>query len=298
MKIQAADGWELELEVEEAVGEPVAVAVLGHAMMVDRRSMDRPVGEGFASTLRQAGIRVIRFDARGHGGSANPGEGRELSWTYDELVRLDLPAVVAYARESSPDLPLGVIGHSLFGHVAMASAGTGAYARPPDWHVLMAANTWMPSLEPSRLRRGRKGLQVSVMRAITAMAGRFPSRRVRMGPADEARPYIQDISGFWTRDRWSSRDGVDYLAAARQVRGPVLSVLGEGDALLAHPVGAGRWAAHIGEDGAETWRAGVGRYGLAHDPDHMGLVTDVRCRSLWEAIGGWVEEKTAPPRVE
>ena len=129
-------------------------------------------------------------------------------------------------------------------------------------------------------------------------AGRFPSRRVRMGPADEARPYIQDISGFWTRDRWSSRDGVDYLAAARQVRGPVLSVLGEGDALLAHPVGAGRWAAHIGEDGAETWRAGVGRYGLAHDPDHMGLVTDVRCRSLWEAIGGWVEEKTAPPRVE
>ena len=75
MKIQAADGWELELEVEEATGAPVAVAVLGHAMMVDRRSMDRPAGEGFASTLREAGIRVIRFDVRGHGGSATPPEG-------------------------------------------------------------------------------------------------------------------------------------------------------------------------------------------------------------------------------
>jgi predicted alpha/beta hydrolase len=298
VKIQAEDGWELELELEEAVGEPIAVAVLGHAMMVDRRSMDRPAGEGFASTLRRAGIRVIRFDARGHGGAATPPAGRELSWTYDELVRLDLPAVVAHAREISPGLPLGVIGHSLFGHVAMASAGTEAHAQPPDWHVLMAANTWMPSLEPSRLRRVRKGLQVSVMRAITASVGHFPSRRVRMGPADEARPYIQDISGFWTRDRWGSRDGVDYLAAARLVRGPVLSVLGEGDALLAHPEGARRWASHIGEAGAEVWRVGVGTHGLNHDPDHMGLVTDLRCRPLWEAIGGWVEEVIASLRVE
>ena len=75
---------------------------------------------------------------------------------------------------------------------------------------------------------------------------------LRLGPADEARPYIQDISGFWRRDRWGSRDGVDYLASARQVVGPVLSVFGEGDALLGHPEGASRWARHLGAEGAEV----------------------------------------------
>jgi len=119
-----------------------------------------------------------------------------------------------------------------------------------------------------------------------------------MGPADEARPYIQDISGFWTRDLWGSRDGVDYLAAARQVTGPVLSVLGEGDALLAHPEGATRWASHIGEAGAEVWRAGSGTHGLQHDPDHMGLVTDLRSRPLWREIGRWIEASVLSPVVE
>ena len=291
MKVQTPDGWDLAIEVEEAMGEPIAIAVLGHAMMADRRSMDRPAGEGFASTLRKSGIRVIRFDARGHGGSSTPPAGRPWSWNYDELVRQDLPTVVAHARRMEPTLPVGVIGHSLFGHVAMASAGSGAYEEPPDWHVLMATNTWLPSLEPSTVRRWRKSFQVHVMRGITAIAGRMPARTLRIGPADEAKPYIQDISGFWLRDRWGSRDGVNYLETARQVSGPILSVLGEGDALLGHPVAASQWASHLGPDGAQVWQVGAGTYGLSHDPDHMGLVTDHRCQPLWEAVGQWIADQ-------
>jgi predicted alpha/beta hydrolase len=333
MKVRTADGWTLDIERRPARTAARAAALLGHAMMVDRRSMDRPSGEGLASLLQARGIEVFLLDFRGHAQSG-PGPAEGGTWAYDDLVRFDLPAAVAAVRDTvagfvpeptlraavraatfgskppvrergagaASGLPLVFVGHSLAGHVAMAAAGSGAYAcqnacAPPDAHVLLSANTWLPQLEPSAWRRARKAFQVAMFRAIARAAGRFPSRRMRQGPADEALPYCEDLARFWRSGRWDSRDGRhDYLAGMGAVKGPVLAVIGRGDSLLAHRVGAIAWARHLPEPALDLRVTGVGDgSGISWNPDHMGLVTDPRSRPVWEEIARFILARAADP---
>ena len=285
MKVVAADGWTLDVLRIPATSPRRGVAVLGHAMMVDRRSMDRPEGAGFASLLASRGWEVWLADLRGHGRSGpTPEEGG--SWTYDDIIGLDLPALVAAARAGGEFVWL--VGHSLAGHASIGAVAAGLYDQAPDGHVLLAANTWVPELEPSFRLRRKKGLAVGAFWLIRHAFGRFPSRRLRVGPADEAGPYVADIVRTWRRG-WRSRDGRhDYFAGMGRVRGPVLNVVGRGDRLYAHPSGASRWTARI--PGAEFWLVGTGERGLPFDPDHMSLVTDARAHSLWSDIADWMEE--------
>jgi|TARA_B100001964_G_C13934065_1_gene465899 hypothetical protein len=122
------------------------------------------------------------------------------------------------------------------------------------------------------------------------MTGHFPSQRLGVGPADEARPYIEDLTRYWVEDSWSSTSGVDYLEAAKQITEPVLSVLGGGDELLGHFEAATRWAQRIGPHGAEVWLVGQGDPGLDFDPDHMSLVADLRSISVWNRVLKWMDD--------
>ena len=151
-RIRTTDGWELDLLRVPAEGPARGAALLAHAMMVDRRSMDRPSGDGFASHLARAGWDVYLLDVRGHGASGPRAE-EGGSWTYDDIVQRDLPAAVAAVRERQEMGPVVVVGHSLCGHASPAAEGCGFYPRPPDAHVLLSANMWLPRLEPSSLRR-------------------------------------------------------------------------------------------------------------------------------------------------
>ena len=90
--VPCEDGVVLQVERIPARGRARGVAVVLHAMMVDRRSMDRPTGAGLASTLASEGWEVWNADFRGHGGSV------AAQWSYDDLVLRDVPALVAAAR--------------------------------------------------------------------------------------------------------------------------------------------------------------------------------------------------------
>ena len=68
MKVDAADGWSLDVS-RIAAKRPIGAALLLPAMMVDRRTMDRPPGRGLGSTLAAAGWDVYLGDFRGHGRS-------------------------------------------------------------------------------------------------------------------------------------------------------------------------------------------------------------------------------------
>lgn len=57
------DGWTLHGEGILPDRPPVACAVLGHAMMVDRRTMDRGQA-GLGTTLAERGIATLNFDLR------------------------------------------------------------------------------------------------------------------------------------------------------------------------------------------------------------------------------------------
>ena len=281
MKVSTDDGWTVDVDFRPHRGARKGAVVVLHAMMVDRRSMDRPLGQGLASCLSNQGWDVYLADFRGHGQSG-PGPKLGGRWSYDDLVYRDVPALVTAARQQGG--PVYVWGLSLGGHVSAASAGVGACE--PDGLVLLSANVWMPGLEPSRLRRRVKGAQMALFRWITEMRGHFPSRRLRMGPANESLEYVRDLHRFWRSDSWCSRHGEDWLHGLSTYGGRVLAVVGKGDRHLAHVEGARRWVEHFPEP--TFWHVGVRDHGLTIAPDHVGLGADPRCRPLWLSAERWM----------
>ncbi|MEZ4319818.1 MAG: alpha/beta fold hydrolase [Myxococcota bacterium] len=280
--VRTDDGVTLGAKVTEAVGDPVANVLVLHAMMVDVRSLDRPPGAGLASTLAGAGFRVHRADFRGRGMSPFAGD-----WSYDDLVYRDVPALVRGVAASAgvPEDAVWVVGHSLGGHVTAASWATGSVRI--RGLVGMGANVWMPSLEPSRRKRLAKRAGMAAMRASLRLFDRVAAKRVNMGPVDEAPGYGRDVLGFWTRDAWMDRSGRDWLAALRTLEGPFLSVVSEGDALLASPAGARAWAEHA--PGCEVWQLRDGDHGMSRAPGHMEMGVDGGSVALWEAIARWMK---------
>jgi len=285
--VETADGWSLGVRVHR-VEDPRGSIVLGHAMLVDGRSVDRPPGAGLASFLAGEGWEVWVPDLRGRGLSG-PTVAQGGVWSYDDLVRFDLPALVAAARGSVAGA-CWVVGNSLTGHVSAAAAGTGAYADPPDGHVLLSVNTWVAALEPSRWMRLRKATGSTLFGVLARGLGRIPGRLLRIGPVDESGEYGRDLHRFW-RSGWRSRDGVDYLASLASVRTPVLALLGAADRYLAAPAAARAWVGHFG--GEVVCRVlGRGDEGLTFDPGHMTLVTDPRSRPAWALAARFMAERS------
>ncbi|MDF1562108.1 MAG: alpha/beta fold hydrolase [Deltaproteobacteria bacterium] len=285
------DGWTLQLRRHAAAGEARAAVLCLHAMMVDGRTFERR-GEGLAATLGARGLLPLVADLRGRGGSGPPVE-RGGRWSYEGFAHQDLPALFAAAREAAPGLPLFVVGHSLGGHLAIAAV-TRDPSLAPAGFVLLSTNIWLPSLDRHPLRRLERHAQMAVFDAVGVALDHFPSRRLKMGPIDEAAPYVNDLARFWWEDRWGSAPGEDYLQAARAIEAPALCVFGRGDRLMAHEAGGRAWAARIGKEGAEVWLEGRAS-GLPFDPGHMEVLTDPRARPLWERLASWILQRCEAP---
>ncbi|MGZ3428506.1 MAG: alpha/beta fold hydrolase [Polyangia bacterium] len=276
--VVCADGWRLagELVVD---APPVAVAIVGHAMMVDRRTLDRPRGRGLVSSLAARGVACVVADLRGHGRSG-PRADEGGDWSYDDLVEHDVPTLVAFARSRFPDLPLTCVGHSLFGHVSLAHL-----ARHPDADVdalvLLAVNVANPSWRRRTLDDARRRIGIEAMGLLGRLFGRLPARRLRYGSDDEAGGYVRDFVRNGRARRWLARDGFDYWDALARIDRPLYALVGAGDRFMSPPEDARAVAARV--PGAQ-FRV-VGRAsGLAFDPDHMGLVLDERARPAWDQV--------------
>jgi predicted alpha/beta hydrolase len=282
-----SDGWTLRGEVSIPVGAPRAVAVLGHAMMVDRKTMLRgPDRPSLGRTLGEHGIETLAFDLRGHGESA-PSARDGARWSYDDIVRQDVPALVAAARARAGShtaaLPVVLVGHSLTAHAGLIAAGRDPELAP-DAVVALAANLWAPRFDPHPLRLARKAALLATWGAITAARGHFDPRRFRLGSEAEPWPYVHQFLRFFFANRLASADGrEDYGAALARVRIPVLAISSTGDRLLAHPRAVERFLAQM-RNAPVTHRVVRGE----RAPDHMGLCVSPSQRPLWEEIAGWV----------
>lgn len=287
--VPTPDGWALGVRVIPAVGPRRGVALLLHAMMVDGRTFLMAGEDGLAGTLAAHGWEAWVADFRGHATSGpTPVEGG--SWTYEDLVALDVPALVAAARARGAG-PVVLLGHSLGGHVSAAAIG--ARRAEVDALVLLAANIWRPSLEPSRRLRVVKGATIRAFAATAGLVGRYPARLLGHGPADEAAPYCADLARFWTTDAWTPRGGaVDWTTGLARVACPTLQVHATGDRLLGAQAGARAWAAPIPR--LESWVVGGGACGVAADPTHVGLVTSSACLPVHHAIAGWLGRVVTP----
>jgi predicted alpha/beta hydrolase len=272
---------------------PRAGAVLAHAMMTSRRSMDRPQGHGLASTLAGQGIAVLNFDLRAHGESG-PSAREGASYAYDDFANRDLPTIVGFARTALPRLPLAVVGHSLGGHAALFAAALHPSAAP-DGVAAIAANIWLPSLEPSLARRAAKRLIFASWWIATRARGYFDPRPFGLGSTAEAKAYIQQFVENYAADRFTSLDGrIDYLAALKKLSIPVLSISSEGDRLFAHPASVARFLSRIERADVTARVIRAADVGEAA-PDHMELVTRASSRPIWLSIAAWVQKLRPAP---
>lgn len=265
LEIHTSDGAVLRALVDDPPDAvPMrATLVLAHAMFARKSSFGRRDRPGLSSALAARGFRTIAFDFRGHGDSTTRRE-----WGYDELVRVDLPAVVECARARGDDKPLIVVGHSLGGHVALAAQGTGRIAA--DAIVAVAANVWLRELERSRLRWAAKTAIARAMLVVAERAGGIPARRLGIGSDDASRRYLDDLFRGVTDGAWRSADASDdYLAALTNVNVPVAVVLGARDRIMCHPASGEAFARRCAGP-VRSFHAPVG---------HMELVTSQRARS-------------------
>ncbi|AKU97987.1 hydrolase of the alpha/beta superfamily [Labilithrix luteola] len=291
LEIRAADGVALRAVVDDPPEDVPfrGTAVLAHAMFANKREFGHRERPGLAHAFGQRGFRTIAFDFRGHGDSTLTSEHAE--WGYDDLVRLDLPAVVACARDRSEDKPVVVVGHSLGAHVALASQGAGLLAA--DGVLSVAGNVWLRALEPSLLRWGAK---VAVTRATLEgvdRIGHVPARALRLGSENASARYMRDLLRVVTEGRWASSDGSDdYFANLARVVVPVCSVASTGDLLLCHPDCADAFVRRC-RGPVESFRIAQSEDG-GPAPGHMELVTtDAARRSVLAALD-WVLAHVPP----
>ncbi len=275
-----ADGWALAVSEFPAHGETRGVVIAGHAMMCNRRSLDRPRGQGLASTLARAGLHVYSFDARGHGASG-PAPAAGGSWRYDDLIDHDLPAMARWVRRRHPDHRIGLIGHSLIGHAGLLWLGSDR-AAPIDALVIYAGNLWLPQFEPNRLRWLRKWATLCAWELMSRPLGYLPARRLRLGSDDTPLALVQDFRHWARQDRCvRRRDGFDYLAGRARVKQPVLAFVGERDSLLCVPECNQRFLDPVPDHELR----------LVPQADHMSLVIDPQSQPVWEHSASWLIAK-------
>lgn len=285
--LEAPDGWILRVYDYPPAGTPRGVVVAGHAMMVDARTISRADRASLASQLVEQGFRVLVPDLRGHGNSGPlPAEGGE--WTYDDLVN-DVGVYVELAQALEPDRPLALLGHSLFGHCALAWLGQHPDA-PVRSVALLAVEVWNKQHEARLTRWWLKRLLYIVSLVIVGMRGYMPARALRLGSADEASAYWYQFNRMQQLNAWCSFDTrTDYAAGLERVVCPVLHVASEADWLYANPRSALQFTAPLptrevvvcGRDDAP---------GALHRmrPDHMGMLTSPESQPLWRFVGRWL----------
>jgi predicted alpha/beta hydrolase len=282
IEIQTTDGVAIRASVREPErGATVqGVAILAHAMFARRSEWDR----GLAATLARRGWRTIAFDFRGHGESGTSAS-KGGTWSYEDLVTRDLPAVVDGARARARGKKVVVVGHSLGGHVAAAAQATGAI--DVDGIALVAAGMWLEILEPVFARTLVKRAVGRAVEEVTQRTGYFPARRLRLGSDDEAKAYMGALWRAVSRGLWGSEDGrIDYWERMADVSIPLLALASRGDTLNAHPDCAARFALRargkVTIDVIQTSDDG----GPA--PGHMEIVTTGASTSAWSRLEAWM----------
>ena len=249
-------------------------------MMTDGRYFGARRDGSFAAALSQSGFDVYVADFRGHGHSVPPHAG-EGDWSFDDLVELDLPAIVNLVCEASSTQPseIAIIGHSLGGLVASAAIGTGKIPSPRILG-LAATSVWLGETAARRAI-------MAAYRGVTALFGRAPIKAIRAGTADESASYVEQLTRWSMQGRWTSLRGVDYLVSLETITTPAFAFAGAGD-WMCRPSDAELIALRIRS--CKPLRVVGRKFGDRLDPDHFQLFTRPELSKLRKEV---IEQLTA-----
>ncbi|EGX59215.1 MULTISPECIES: alpha/beta fold hydrolase [Streptomyces] len=275
------DGARLALYID-GPDTPDLVVVFAHGWQAAASIWERHADE---LMRRHPGIRVVRYDQRGHGASTPGSEEPSIS-----LLADDLRAIV---QDQAPDgLPVILVGHSMGGMAVLALAADHPQLFDDQVVAVVLAATTSGALDLAAplnpVHRRLLGLTRHAMAALCLRAPR-PAERVR--DLVRPRPYPQppiDIAARWYR-ALMTHDVTTRLEALRRVR--VHLVVGEADRHIP-PVHAVRLAAQI--PGAVVHL--VPRGGHRLPTQHPREVQAVLVRACTEALDRVTVRPGAPRR--
>jgi pimeloyl-ACP methyl ester carboxylesterase len=315
--IRAADGWPLAISrYLPAVGAPKRPnpVILCHGLGANRTIFDLGEKKSFARWLRDRGFDVWVVELRGHGLSKGWGwrTGRSLSWTVDDYLLRDIPALLAHVCDKTGAPQVDWVGHSQGGVLAYCMLQTPARDRIRTAVIVGSSliyhakgsgfDAWKKYLGWARRLPGLPMGPLLTM--IAPVASRFDN------PFDEFNVWPDNVDGHLNRRLlalgfdWlsvpvllqlesaieecgfcSMDRSVKYLEGVSQITQPVFVIGGDRDRQC--PVEAKQAT-------AEKLPAGTSRVKIFKDYGHCDLFMGKRVEDeVFPEILGWLEKPGA-----
>jgi pimeloyl-ACP methyl ester carboxylesterase len=314
---RTADDWDLALHRYRSARTDLPPLILCAGYACNRHFLDFDERYSLARFLARRGFDtwVLELRGRGHSEPAT-GVSDRRSWTFDDLVRFDVPAALAHVRARCAGRPPVWIGHSMGGMVIYAALGQDAgLAESVAGVVAIASPIAFPPIASGLAQWLGQFLlllpfpahlpQQNVLVALWSLVGRSRAVQVGMNPAnlDRAafgralRQFICNVPRRKLQQfvRWSltgafqSADGcVDYRANLARITTPALIIAGAADQ-LATPEVVGSAYDRIGS-AHKRYREFAAGEGAHADYGHVDLIFGTRAPDeVFPAIGAWIE---------
>lgn len=314
---RTADDWDLALHRYSSARDDLPPVILCAGYACNRHFLDFDDRYSLARFLAWRGFDtwVLELRGRGHSESAS-GSPRSRGWTFDDLVRFDVPAAIAYVRARCARPPVW-IGHSMGGMVIYAALGEDtALAESLAGFVALASPVAFPPIASSMAQWLGQFLlflpfpahlpQQNILIALWSLVGRSPrTAQVGMNPSnlDRAafgralrqficnvpRRKLQQLVGWSLTGTFQSADGcVDYRANLSRIVTPALIIGGAADQ-LASPEVVGLAYDRIGS-GHKRYREFRAGEGASADYGHVDLIFGLHAPDeVFPAISTWIE---------
>jgi pimeloyl-ACP methyl ester carboxylesterase len=316
--VRTADDWDLALHRYRSARSDLPPVILCAGYACNRYFLDFDERYSLARFLARRGFDTWVLELRGRGYSEPAGgSSRNRSWTFDDLVRFDVPAAIAHVRGRCAGRPPVWIGHSMGGMVMYAALGeNAALTESVAGFVAMASPVAFPPIASWMAQRLGEFLlllpfparlpQHNILVALWSLVGNSArASQVGMNPhnldhAAFGRALRQFICNVPRRKlqqfvRWSltgafrSADGcVDYRANLHRITTPAFIIAGAADQ-LATPEIVGLAYDRIGSP-AKRYREFAAGPGVTADYGHVDLIFGSRAPDeVFPAISTWIE---------
>ncbi|MGH7820845.1 MAG: alpha/beta fold hydrolase [Candidatus Binatia bacterium] len=312
-----ADGWRLALRRYDGGPERLPV-ILCPGYGCSGLFLDYDERHSLARYLAGRGFDAWVLDLRGRGGSSplGTGGGRWWSWTFDDLVRYDVPAAIEAVRSATRRSQVAWVGHSMGGAALYAFVGTTPIGREAiGAAVTIAAPILFPATAWRLLRRlGEALIRLPFARTVPQreMVAFFwnaigatglllnPDNIDRRLAGLALRKALHNVSIAKLRQLacWSSEQvfcsadrTIDYRAALRRFTTPILVAAGRDDR-LARPESVHLAVEEIGSSDREFVEFGE-EAGHSADYGHIDLILGRRARDeVFPRVGDWLDART------
>ncbi len=317
---RTADDWDLALHhyAGPRVEAPPVVLCPGYAC--NRYFLDYDDRYSLARFLARRGFDAWVLELRGHGYSEPARTGRRQGWTFDDVVRFDVPAAVAYVRARSAGRRPVWIGHSMGGMVMYAALGQNPLVQESiAGLVTLASPVGFPAVD-SLLMRGlgtlflalplpdrlpQRGALVALWSMIGWAApgamevGMNPEnidrqafgRALRRSICNVPRSMVRQLAEWSLSGEFRSCNrSVDYRANLSRITTPLLVIAGAADR-LASPAMVRPAHERVGSARKE-YREFAVHCGDSADYGHVDLIFGRRApEEVFPVVSAWIENE-------